>query len=235
MNRLVQPELLDTLPPDDPRAIGSRRDLCRINWWMGNHGIMAGALRSHLPQAPTQITELGAGDGNFLLGVVQQFQTGQISDPPHPFSAKATLLDLQKILTAKTRSAFGRLGWQAEPVVADVFDWSPAGDAKLVVVANLFLHHFEDARLAELLDKVSQNARLFVAIEPHRFGWPSLVGSLLWFIGCNDVTRHDAVISIRAGFLDREISALWPDKANWELIERRAGLFSHVFIARRRQ
>ena len=52
MKRLVQPELLDTLPPDDPLAIGSRRDLHRINWWMRNHAIVASALQSHLPRAP---------------------------------------------------------------------------------------------------------------------------------------------------------------------------------------
>ena len=72
MKRLVQPELLDTLPPDDPLAIGSRRDLHRINWWMRNHAIMAGALQRHLPRAPKQITELGAGDGKFLLRVAKK-------------------------------------------------------------------------------------------------------------------------------------------------------------------
>ena len=41
MKRLVQPELLDSLPPDDPRARGSRRDLRRVNWWMGHHVILA--------------------------------------------------------------------------------------------------------------------------------------------------------------------------------------------------
>jgi hypothetical protein len=235
MNRLVQPELLDTLPPEDPRAIGSRFDLRRINWWMGNHGIMARALRSHLPQAPKQIIELGAGDGHFLLQVVGRFQVGQISDVSHPFSARATLLDLQKNLSAETRSAFRRLGWRAEPVTADVFDWMPAGKTREVVIANLFLHHFEETHLAELLGKVSDHAKLFVAIEPRRFRLPSLVGLLLRLIGCNGVTRHDAVISIRAGFVGQEISALWPDKLNWELTERRAGWFSHLFIARRRK
>ena len=41
MKRIVQPELLDALPPDDPRAVRSRRDLRRVNAWMRNHTIMA--------------------------------------------------------------------------------------------------------------------------------------------------------------------------------------------------
>jgi hypothetical protein len=57
---------------------------------------------------------------------------------------------------------------------------------------------------------------------------------LLWAIGCNSVTRHDALVSVRAGFSGDELSALWPDKKNWQLTERRAGPFSHLFIAQRK-
>ena len=46
MKRIVEPELLDTLSPGDPRAAGSRRDLRRLNAWMRNHAIMANALQT---------------------------------------------------------------------------------------------------------------------------------------------------------------------------------------------
>ena len=228
MKRLVQAEWLDTLAPDDPRALRSRRDLRRINWWMRNHVILARALENNLAFPPKQITELGAGDGNLLLHLAQALS------PRWP-DVQVTLLDLQKNVSAKTLAAFAKLDWHAEPVVADVFNWSPAADAEPVVVANLFLHHFADEQLADLLHKISQTTKLFVAIEPHRFARPSLVGQLLWLISCNDVTRHDAVASIRAGFRGAELSALWPDASNWQLTERRAGWFSHLFIARRRE
>ncbi len=45
MKRRVTGELLDELPPADPRAVRSREDLLRVNGWMGNQGIMARALR----------------------------------------------------------------------------------------------------------------------------------------------------------------------------------------------
>jgi hypothetical protein len=131
--------------------------------------------------------------------------------------------------------SFGKFGWRAEAVVADVFDGIPDSAAEQIVIANLFLHHFEGARLSELLGKISSQTKLFIAVEPRRFAFASLVRSLLWLIGCNEVTRHDAVISIRAGFTGVEISALWPDKENWQLTERRSGIFSHLFIARRRE
>ena len=64
MNRIVEPELLDSLSPADLRAVGSRRDLRRINWWMRNHAILANALEANLSPNSKNFIELGAGDGH---------------------------------------------------------------------------------------------------------------------------------------------------------------------------
>ena len=225
MKRIVQPELLDTLSPADPRAIRSRRDLRRVNSWMRNHSIMADILKNNLNgHASKQITELGAGDGNFLLAVAKKLSSRWPD-------TNVTLLDLKKNISTETLAAFSKLGWRAETVLADVFDWPQTSEE--VVVANLFLHHFENERLVELLGIISQRAKLFIAIEPCRAPLPHFFSRLLWTIGCNDVTRHDATVSVRAGFSDDELSALWPDKISWRLTERRTGLFSHLFIAQK--
>src|SRR5215510_8482946 len=44
MQRVIEPEWLDELRPENPRALHSRRDLRRINWLMGHVGIMQMAL-----------------------------------------------------------------------------------------------------------------------------------------------------------------------------------------------
>ena len=56
---------------------------------------------------------------------------------------------------------------------------------------------------------------------------------MLRLIGCNDVTRHAAKISVRAGFTENELSALWPSDSGWRLTERPAGQFTHCFVAQR--
>jgi hypothetical protein len=225
MQRRVVPELLDTLPPGDPRAIHSRHDLRRVNGLMRNDAIMADALQTNFGETPKKIIELGAGDGDFLLRVARKMS------PRWP-RVKATLLDLQKNVSRETEEAFAKLGWSAEVVVADVFD-QPDISAE-VIVANLFLHHFENEQLGRLLMRVSNQTNLFVAVEPRRAAWPLFCSRMLWAIGCNDVTQHDAVVSVRAGFNGTELSQLWPDPHNWELSERAVGAFSHRFIARRK-
>lgn len=99
------------------------------------------------------------------------------------------------------------------------------------MLANLFLHHF-DARLPELMTGAARLAPLFVATEPRRDAVTLAAGRLVGLIGANAVTRHDAPASVRAGFAGRELTALWPEHG-WQTEERRAGLFTHLFVARR--
>jgi len=228
MKRLVERELLDHLPPADAAAQHSRRDLRRINRLMGNARILAQALRATLGnQAPREILELGAGDGQLLLGVARRLA-------PQWSGVGVRLLDRISVINPSTIREFAVLSWAAEPIASNVSDWfrTQRGTSE-VVVANLFIHHFTEPELRTLFTEVASRAKVFIAVEPRRARLPLLASSLLWAIGCNAVTRHDANKSVRAGFVGNELSNLWPASTDWELTERSAGTFSHLFIARR--
>ena len=63
MIRTLQPELLDSLPAHDASAIGSRRDLRRLNNLMGHARVIARSLKEIFrSEPPAQIVEIGAGD-----------------------------------------------------------------------------------------------------------------------------------------------------------------------------
>ena len=226
--RRLEPEWLDELPADDPRAIRSRRDLKRINGWMLQASIMTRLLLAYRNgPPPRRIVELGAGDGTFMLAVARRLAKRW----PH---VTLTFVDRQSIVTPKTQDAFRRLGWEAQPVSADVFTFLARGDERAdIVTANLFLHHFSDEALRRLFAGVASMGSLFVACEPSRSKSALLGSRLLFAIGCNDVSRHDAIVSVRAGFRACELSALWPQRHRWHLDERAAPPFTHCFVAQR--
>jgi SAM-dependent methyltransferase len=271
--RTLHPELLDTLPADDASAIGSRRDLRRLNNLMGHARIIARSLKQIFPQQPpSRILEIGAGDGQLLLRVARRLRgwiklqrsrdlesTTQFLPLPQgegrgegegrsvttvvstaqPRSSAPQVdvlfIDLQNLLSEDTKIEFAILNWGVRCVEADIFDWLSDPSAQTdVVLANLVLHHFTDAQLTLLFAEAAEKADAFIAVEPRRSRWPLFCARLLGLIGCNAVTRHDAPISVRAGFTGRELSALWPRNGEWELTECRAGLFSHLFVARRK-
>lgn len=230
MQRVIEPELLDELLPADPRAVRARRDLHRVNALMRNHAMMAKLLRIGANgRTPKGIADLGAGAGVFLLDVARRLS-------PEWTAVSASLIDRQNVASPSTLTRFAGLGWRAEFVFRDAFDWlrDASKNPPEVVMTNLFLHEFENPRLSALFYEVAKFAKLFVAIEPRRAAWPLFCSRLLWIMGCNQVTRHDGVASVRAGFAGRELSALWPANSEWVLTEQSASLFSHVFVARRR-
>ena len=206
--RVLEPEWLDELPHEDPRARRSRRDLGRVNALMGNDRIVAGEL-ARLPRLAS-VAEIGAGDGAFMRSVIRR-----MASPP----AEVHLVDRQPLGT----------------VTADVFDWLADPPAARVdaIVANLFLHHFVADDVQRMMALIARRARAFIACEPRRSSLALAGSHLLGLVGCNDVTRHDAVVSVRAGFSGGELAGLWGAKAGWVVEERGRGLFSHAFVARR--
>jgi hypothetical protein len=198
-SRSLEPEWLDELRPDDPRAVRSRVDLRRVNAIMGNARVIA----RHLGEA-RRIADLGGGDGSLMRAIERKLGR----------SLEVTNVDRVAGL--------------------EVFDFLAAPGKPLdAIVANLFLHHLNDQDLRRLFALAAVRAPLLVACEPRRSRFALAGSHLLGLIGCNDVTRHDAVISVRAGFSGGELSHAWPAAEGWTLTEQAAPPFSHLFVARR--
>ncbi|MDP2707553.1 MAG: hypothetical protein Q8O70_08640, partial [Burkholderiales bacterium] len=95
--RTIEPEWLDELPPGDPRAMRSRRDLRRINALMMNGTLVARELRRVCcGRPPRTIVEIGAGDGTFMLRVAEKL-------PSQWRAMDVVLLDQQSLVSLATR------------------------------------------------------------------------------------------------------------------------------------
>lgn len=196
--RVVIPELLDHLPADDPEAIRSRRDLRRINALMGNERWVCRTV-SRFPEAARRgIVEIGAGEGMLCHKLARQFS----QSPVAAYDLAPMPVDLDP-----------RVKWHQ----GDLFTM-PAPSSGGVLIANLFLHHFEGDSLAAL-GRWIRNSDVLVFNEPDRASLPHLLGGLMhpWI---NRVTRHDMHVSIDAGFTAEEIcEQLGLDPARWQTRE----------------
>lgn len=258
--RVVAAETLDGLPESDPAAQRSRRDLRRIHRAMGTRSIVRRALQELIgpiddstlaSRRSLRVLELGAGDGTLMLGVAQALEPGWPS-------VELTLLDRQALVAPATIEGYAACGWTVTPWVVDVLTWATPGVEEAssrgrsvagtsnasarsasasvrwdLIVANLFLHHFEGVQLVALLAAIEARTRCFLACEPRRAPLALFASHLVGALGANAVTREDAVLSVHAGFRGTELSALWPRHARqWRLDEHAAGLFSHCLRAK---
>ena len=177
-------------------------------------------------EAPRRIIELGAGDGSLMLRLGRRLAR-------HWPDVATILVDRQDIVTNETRQAISSLGWHEDPITQDVFEYLAVAEPADIVIANLFLHHFQPPQITDIFTRCAKLAPVFIALEPRRATLPHLGSRLIWLLGCNHVSRHDAAASVRAGFRERELSALWPNRQGWNFDEGSVGLWTHCFVARK--
>ena len=195
--RIVEPEIHDHIPHDDPVARRSRRDLRRINFLMGNERWVLRMLRQFPAATAKGICEIGAGDGFLTSKMHQRFPNRRI-----------TACDL----APRPAGLDPAIDWRK----GDIFEAPPPSGG--VLIANLFLHHFEGENLLRL-GKFCAGFEVLIFNEPNRSLLASRLGVLLHpFV--NHVTRHDMQVSIRAGFQPGEIAALMGlDASHWKISE----------------
>jgi hypothetical protein len=214
VQRRLEPELLDSLPPDHPDALHSRRDLRLVNRVMGNAPWFEKNLARRI-RPGERVIELGGGTGELSarLRTVTPLVDGidRIPAPSAwPTSARWHQADIQTFT-----------GWNTYPVV----------------IGNLILHHFDNVSLRALGEAVSPHARLLLFSEPTR----KRFNQLFWNVtaplcGANHVTRHDGCVSIAAGFLGDELPrslGLNPSLWRWEISHTWLGAYR--LIAERRE
>ncbi|MBW8781561.1 MAG: hypothetical protein JF599_06710 [Verrucomicrobia bacterium] len=213
MQRRLEPELLDSLPPYHPDAQRSRRDLCRVNRIMGNTRWFQAVLPTRV-RTDERVLELGAGMGKLARALHPRLPLIDGLDlMPTPVAWPAPARWHQTDLHAFT-------GWNHYPTV----------------IGNLILHHFDDDGLRTLGAALRHHARRLVFCEPTRGRhnqWIWTVAAPLG--GAGHVTRHDGYVSIAAGFRGDELPrALGLDPALWCWQVRTTFLGAYRLIAERR-
>jgi 2-polyprenyl-3-methyl-5-hydroxy-6-metoxy-1,4-benzoquinol methylase len=183
MPRLLQPEFLDSLPPDHPDALNSRRDLLAINGLLGNHRWFERTLPGLL-RPDERVLEIGAGTGELSARLVNAgVDMAGLDFCPKP------------VAWSEARK------WHC----ADLRTFAEYTRYP-VIIGNLIFHHFNDRDLAALGSILGSNARLIMASEPARRPFSqTLFRATAPFLSVNHVTRHDADVSIKAGFIGNEL------------------------------
>jgi SAM-dependent methyltransferase len=187
--RLILPELLDRLPPEQARA--SLHDLTRINQRWGGHSTLRALLRETVPDGQTfSILDVGAASGDMGACIRQWYP-----------AAKVTSLDYLE----------SHLAGSAGPkVAADAFRLPFRPASFDYVFCSLFLHHFRDEDVVRLLrdfGTVARRAVLVIDLERNPIPYYFISWSRL-LLGWDPVTVHDGAISVEAAFRRKELEGL---------------------------
>lgn len=187
--RVLKPELLDTLPPEEARA--SLADIVRINKHWGGLSTLRKLVDEAIPYDEAfTFLDVGAASGDMGRAVLEA----------RPL-AHVTNLDY---IAAHLESCIGAR------VAADAFSLPFADGAFDYVFNSLFLHHFTGDQVAALLREFGRVARKQVLVidlwrHPIPYYFMSLTQPLF---GWQPVTVSDGQISVEAAFHASELCEL---------------------------
>jgi SAM-dependent methyltransferase len=183
---LIKPELLDHAEPAEARL--NLADLVRINRNFGGHSVIRRALAPIAsPDESFTLLDVGAASGD-SAGVIRELYPG----------ARITSLDCNWV----------NLGAAPMPkVIADAFEMPFLPGSFDYVLSSLFLHHFRDERVVELLRcfySLARRAVIVCDLERHVVPYLFLRATKRIF-HWRRITVHDGLISVRASFSAREL------------------------------
>jgi 2-polyprenyl-3-methyl-5-hydroxy-6-metoxy-1,4-benzoquinol methylase len=187
--RFIAPELLDHAPPD--QALSSLADLVRINHYFGGHAILRQMMRGLVaPQDSFSILDVGAASGDMGTALRRTYP-----------GAVVTSLDQRGVHLE--RAAYPKL-------VADAFQLPFRGSSFDFVFSSLFLHHFSNEQVVELLAKfkcVARRAVLAIDLERGPLAYYFLPCTR-WLFHWQPISLNDGQISVQAAFKKEELLAL---------------------------
>jgi SAM-dependent methyltransferase len=190
--RIDEPEQLDVGVPD-AEARKSLADLRFVNRWLGNRGAFQRAVRPFLEAAPRpRLLDVGCGSADVPAAVVRG-----LGRPMLAVGLDAKRLHLQEAPR------------EVAPVQGDVERLPFRPRSFDVVTASLFLHHFGDDELPELLRSLFALARRALVVNDLRRAWvPYLFGRAVFRpLFRSRVSVEDGLLSIRRGFREADLAA----------------------------
>jgi hypothetical protein len=202
--RVIEPEELDLASPEDSqRALA---DLVRVNRYFGGHRILRKIVgRLARRDEAFSLLDVGAASGDI----------GQVVRAACP---RATVFSLDRL-------SFHLNDAQPPKLTADAFRMPFRPASFDFVFSSLFLHHFTDQQVVELLASFRMLARRAVIAVDLERGPLALrfLPATQWLFNWDRMFVSDGLISVRAAFKRHELLAL----------AQRAGLVDPVVSSHR--
>jgi len=194
--RATDPEMLDEGVPDE-EALRSLADIRFVNRWLGNRGRLASLVRPYLEASPRpRLLDVGCGSADIPAYLLRQAS--------RPLVAVGVDIKMLHLEAAPREVRRVRADVRALPFPPRSFD---------VVMASLFLHHFDAGEVADVLRGLFALTRGALVINdlrrarlPYAFAkatFPLLLRSR--------VSRNDGLLSIRRAFTPDELAAAFSE------------------------
>src|SRR5690554_4781985 len=202
-HRSDQVEIMDDVEFQGLEMEKLLKDLNRINKWLGGNQITIDGIQKLLAQHPKNetvvILDIGCGDGELLRKCASYAEKNNIKLKGIGLDFNANIFEF----AIKQSQAYPNIEFKK----IDVFTEENLVPNCDIALCTLFLHHFDDEEVIDLIKKLMEKTRLgWVINDLHR---SSIAFNLFKFISFffikSDTAKYDGLVSIAKGFKKREL------------------------------
>ncbi len=199
LKKYNKPELMDDFTIQDERIDLALKELRFINYFLGGNSASKHGISN-------TITDLG---NNRILLLDVGAGSSEILDDFKKTNKAVRVISLDK---SKRVCNFIKKKSNFKPIVvcADALKLPFKPKSVDVVHASLFLHHFDDDGIKNILKNISDIAKHGIVINDLRRSLAAFLGIkiLTLLFSQSELVKNDAPISVRKGFLKKEIIRL---------------------------
>lgn len=195
-------EIMDDLNYNGPMLHDALDKLAKINQWLGGNKVtingLKKALKNHSKSQPLTIIDLGCGGGDILRDL-SKFgkQNG------YKFKLIGVDANVHTVNYASELSKdFDNIEFKAIDIFSEDFEKMEYD----VVLTTLFLHHFKEEQIIEILSKAKNKAKLGIVVNDlHRHRLAYYLFKLICLTIKNNMIIEDGLTSILRGFKRDEL------------------------------
>lgn len=200
--RSSEQELMDDFTMQGELLRDTLDKLGNINKWLGGNRITLNGVEKLLKEKDKNqtytIVDLGCGHGDILRLIAKWGRK-------HNFKLKLIGIDANTYAidyAIELSSAFPELHFKVADVFSEDFEKLKCD----IILSTLFLHHFKDEDIVQLLDRFSKNAKLGIVVNDlQRSKTAYFLFQCLGLVISNHMIKQDGLTSIKRAFKKNEL------------------------------
>jgi len=196
-HRAKKVELMDDFTMTGELLANTLDQLAKINQWLGGNSITLSGLKQIVKNEPKNkpitIVDLGCGNGDMLRKVADYGKKEGYYFELIGIDANEYTVNYAKKLSQN----YDEISYLQQDVFSDEFE----GLTYDIVLSTLFLHHFTEDKIVDLLALLLKRANLVIIVNDlHRHPIAYYLFKLLCLVIQNPMVKEDGLISILRGF-----------------------------------
>ncbi len=210
--RCYDPEIMDNLDMEGEELAATLRQIAGINRYLGGTAVVLSGLKKLLSMAAYQpqdqalrIIDLGCGGGEILRAIADWGRKKNLKMQLIGVDANAFTIDC----AAAQSKDYPEIDFKVVNIFSDEFCHLEYD----IALCSLFLHHFREDEITQLLKSILKNAKIGLIVNDLQRSIYAyrLFQLLTWTLSASPMVRYDGALSIRRGFLRLELEKLLAD------------------------